>query len=443
MVLNSEAPPAVFKILIVDDDRSVAYALDRALSEKGHTVTFACSAEEGLKTLKDGPVDVLLLDLFMPGMDGTEMLRQVKALHPQMDVITMSGAGGLRVALGTLQLDAFDFLPKPVAMRALNEVLEKIGHKRKKRSQSQRERPLPSLFSTPTLLGQSPSIQKIATFMDKIAPSSSNVLILGETGTGKEIVAHGLHNKSPRRDGPFIAVNCSALPETLLESELFGHEKGAFTDALGLKRGLLEVSSGGTLFLDEIGDMPLSIQAKLLRVVESKRFRRLGSTVEQSVDVRLLAATHRDVETLVRLGQFREDLYYRLSVFSIKLPPLRERREDIALLANHFLQMFAGPGRGAKSLSEEALQRLMVYPWPGNVRELHNVMEHAVVLSEGESVNVPDLPSVVQGVLPSAPDTLAQVERRHAQTVLSECNGSEKEASRRLGISEKKLRSLL
>ena len=435
---SSSAPELLFNILIVDDDRSVAYALDRALTEKGHTVNLAFSAEEGLQTLKDAPADVVLLDLFMPGMDGMEMLRQIKKAHPATDVVTISGAGSMRAALGTLQLDAFDFLPKPVQMRALLEVIDRIREKRRAPQRAATARPLSTLFSVPDLIGKSPSIQKVADFLNRIAPTNCNVLIRGETGSGKEVVSHALHNRSARREGPFIPLNCSALPETMLESELFGHEKGAFTDATGLKRGLLEMANGGTLLLDEIGDMPLPLQAKLLRVVETKCFRRLGSTTEQAVDVRFVAATHRDLETMVKKSQFREDLFYRLSVFSLHLPPLRERKEDIPLLANFFLQSIVH-GRGPKTLSADALGCLQSYPWPGNVRELHNIIEHAVVFAEGDAVQAEDLPPALQGQTVSRPgesgETLAAVERHHILKVFDACDGSVDEAAARLGLS--------
>ena len=434
----SSAPERLFNVLIVDDDRSVAYALDRALTEKGHTVNLAFSAEEGLQTLKDAPVDVVLLDLFMPGMDGMEMLRQIKKAHPATDVVTISGAGSMRAALGTLQLDAFDFLPKPVQMRALMEVIDRIREKRRAPQRAATARPLSTLFSVPDLIGKSPSIQKVADFLNRIAPTNCNVLIRGETGSGKEVVSHALHNRSARREGPFIPLNCSALPETMLESELFGHEKGAFTDATGMKRGLLEMANGGTLLLDEIGDMPLPLQAKLLRVVETKCFRRLGSTAEQAVDVRFVAATHRDLETMVKKSQFREDLFYRLSVFSLHLPPLRERKEDIPLLANFFLQSIVH-GRGPKTLSPDALGCLQAYPWPGNVRELHNIIEHAVVFAEGDAVRAEDLPPALQGRPANGAgesgDTLAAVERRHILKVFEACDGSVEEAAARLGLS--------
>ena len=443
------SPPStelLFSILIVDDDRSVAYALDRTLTEKGHTVNLAFSAEEGLQTLKDAPVDIVLLDLFMPGMDGMEMLRRIKKAHPTTDVVTISGAGSMRAALGTLQLDAFDFLPKPVQMRALMEVIDRIREKRRAPVRASTARPLSTLFSVPDLVGKSPSIQKVADFLNRIAPTQCNVLIRGETGSGKEVVSHALHNRSSRREGPFIPLNCSALPETMLESELFGHEKGAFTDATGMKRGLLEMANGGTLLLDEIGDMPLALQAKLLRVVETKCFRRLGSTVEQAVDVRFVAATHRDLETMVKKSQFREDLFYRLSVFSLHLPPLRDRKEDIPLLANFFLQSVVH-GSGPKSLSPDALARLNDYPWPGNVRELHNVIEHAVVFAEGESVRASDLPAVFQSQRApqngDADETLSAVERRHILKVFDACNGSIEMTANRLGLSETVTRNRL
>lgn len=436
----------LFNILIVDDDRSVAYALDRALTEKGHTVNLAFSAEEGLQTLKDVPADIVLLDLFMPGMDGMEMLRRIKKSHPTTDVVTISGAGSMRAALGTLQLDAFDFLPKPVQMRALLEVIDRIREKRRAPVRATATRPLSTLFSVPDLIGKSPSIQKVADFLNRIAPTQCNVLIRGETGSGKEVVSHALHNRSGRREGPFIPLNCSALPETMLESELFGHEKGAFTDATGMKRGLLEMANGGTLLLDEIGDMPLALQAKLLRVVETKCFRRLGSTTEQAVDVRFVAATHRDLETMVKKSQFREDLFYRLSVFSLHLPALRDRKEDIPLLANFFLQSVVH-GVGPKTLSPEAMASLQAYPWPGNVRELHNVIEHAVVFAEGDTVRASDLPAVLQGQRAAhngeADETLSAVERRHILKVFDACEGSVEMTAARLGLSETVTRNRL
>jgi two-component system response regulator AtoC len=447
--MSSPAQPVeiTFSILIVDDDRSVAYALDRALTEKGHTVNLAFSAEEGLQTLKDAAADIVLLDLFMPGMDGTEMLRQIKKAHPSTDVVTISGAGSMRAALSTLQLDAFDFLPKPVQMRALMEVIDRIRQKRKSTPPAGSPRPLSTLFSVPDLIGKSPSIQRVADFLNRIAPTQCNVLIRGETGTGKEVVSHALHNRSTRREGPFIPLNCSALPETMLESELFGHEKGAFTDATGMKRGLLEMANGGTLLLDEIGDMPLPLQAKLLRVVETKRFRRLGSNTEQAVDVRFVAATHRDLESMVRHSQFREDLFYRLGVFSLHLPALRDRKEDIPLLASFFLQSIV-QGRGPASLSPEALACLNTYSWPGNIRELHNSIEHAVVFAEGDIVRVSDLPRMLQGG-PSAQvhdqesETLAAVERRHILKVYEASNGSIEVTATRLGLSETVTRNRL
>jgi DNA-binding NtrC family response regulator len=446
--MSSVAHPTetLFSILIVDDDRSVAYALDRALTEKGHTVNLAFSAEEGLQTLKDVPADIVLLDLFMPGMDGMEMLRRIKKTHPTTDVVTISGAGSMRAALGTLQLDAFDFLPKPVQMRALMEVIDRIREKRRAPQRSVSARPLSTLFSVPDLIGKSPSIQKVADFLNRIAPTQCNVLIRGETGSGKEVVSHALHNRSSRREGPFIPLNCSALPETMLESELFGHEKGAFTDATGMKRGLLEMAHGGTLLLDEIGDMPLALQAKLLRVVETKCFRRLGSTTEQAVDVRFVAATHRDLESMVKKSQFREDLFYRLSVFSLHLPALRERKEDIPLLANFFLQSIVH-GIGPKTLSPEALACLHAYPWPGNVRELHNIIEHAVVFAEGDTVHASDLPAVLHGQRQvqegDSDDTLSAVERRHILKVFDACDGSVETAAARLGLSETVTRNRL
>lgn len=442
----SQPTEVLFNILIVDDDRSVAYALDRALTEKGHTVNLAFSAEEGLQTLKDVPADIVLLDLFMPGMDGMEMLRRIKKTHPTTDVVTISGAGSMRAALGTLQLDAFDFLPKPVQMRALMEVIDRIREKRRAPVRATAARPLSTLFSVPDLIGKSPSIQKVADFLNRIAPTQCNVLIRGETGSGKEVVSHALHNRSSRREGPFIPLNCSALPETMLESELFGHEKGAFTDATGMKRGLLEMANGGTLLLDEIGDMPLALQAKLLRVVETKCFRRLGSTTEQAVDVRFVAATHRDLETMVKKSQFREDLFYRLSVFSLHLPALRDRKEDIPLLANFFLQSIVH-GLGPKTLSPEALACLHDYPWPGNVRELHNVIEHAVVFAEGDTVRDSDLPAVLQGQRAAqngeADETLSAVERRHILKVFDACEGAVETTAARLGLSETVTRNRL
>lgn len=438
---KTPALAAGLKILIVDDDRSVAYALDRALTESGHDVTYAFSAEQGLKGLKESAVDAVLLDLVMPGMNGMEMLRRLKAEFPSVDVVTMSGASGMRAAIDTLKLDAFDFLPKPIQVHALTDVMERLRQKRRKTRAPVKGKTLPALYSVPDLLGESEAMKRISLFIQKISPVSSSVLIRGETGTGKEIASHGVHNRSPRREGPFIAVNCSALPESMLESELFGHEKGAFTDATGLKRGLLEVADGGTLFLDEVGDMPLALQAKMLRVVETKRVRRLGSTVEQEIDVRFLAATHRDLEAMVRAGQFREDLFYRLSVFTLVLPPLRERREDIVILAEAFLKALARDA-APKILSPKALEYLLAYPWPGNVRELHNVMEQVVVFAEGDVIQPSDLPShLLGGASPAGLETLEAVERRHIDRVLTAVSGEIAQAVRILGIDEQDLRA--
>jgi two-component system response regulator AtoC len=440
MTATKTPAETALKILIVDDDRSAAYALDRALTENGHEVAYAFSAEQGLKSLKESPVDVVLLDLVMPGMDGTEMpaAGQKPPSGDRRGHHVRSGghAGGARHP----PAGRFRFSPQTDPMAGSGGRDRPPPSKTPKiQGGGGKDRPLSALFTVPDLMGQSEGMKRISAFIQKISSVTSSVLIRGETGTGKEIAAHGIHNRSPRRDGPFIAVNCSALPETMLESELFGHEKGAFTDATGLKRGLLEVSGGGTLFLDEIGDMPLALQAKLLRVVETKRFRRLGSTVEHAVDVRFLAATHRDLEEMVRKGQFREDLFYRLSVFTLVLPPLRERREDIAPLADFFLKGLTA-GRASKTLSPDALEHLVAYPWPGNVRELHNVMEHVVVFSDAEVIAPADLPPhVMTGRRMACLEPLAAVERRHVERVFAAFGGDVRQTAKSLGISESDL----
>ncbi len=436
-------------ILLVDDDKSICYTLQRALTEKGHSVMFSLSGKEALNQLKQSKFDVMLLDLMMPDMGGTEILGVVKKNYPHTEVVIISGMGSMRTALSTLNMDAFDFLSKPIHLSSLFNVIERIQQKQHNISLEPTSISLLPSSSVPELIGKSQSSQKVIAIIEKISSSNSNVLIRGETGAGKEVVAHCIHNKSPRRNGPMIAINCSALPDTLLESELFGYEKGAFTDAANQKKGLLEMANGGTLFLDEIGEVPLALQAKLLRVVETKRFRRLGSTKEQIIDIRLLSATNRNLETAVKLKQFREDLFYRLSVISLQLPPLRERKEDIPVLVNHFLKTLAESGKPLKKILPKAMEKILSYAWPGNIRELQNIIEHAVVFSDNDTIHADDLPGHIQqrAVMDQESSfstdakgqSLENMEKNHIEKVIQDCGKNRSQAAKILGISERAL----
>src|SRR5262245_3657588 len=371
------------KVVVIDDEVNAAAALETLLREDGYEVARAHDARSGLALLEQTDADVVLTDLRMPGMDGLELLSRIKEVRPQTMVLLMTAYGTVKTAVKAMKMGAEDYLGKPIDVEELEVVLQKVLEKKRLLEEAKvlRDR-LTDKYSFDNLVGQSPEILSVFKTVRQVAPSSSSVLLLGESGTGKELFAQAIHQNSPRRDKPFIKVACAALPETLLESELFGHEKGSFTGAMYTRAGRFEMADGGTLFLDEIGDISPTVQVKLLRFLEQREFERVGGNKTFKVDVRIVAATHRDLKKKIDEGSFREDLYYRLNVIEISIPSLRERTGDIPLLAHHFLRHYARANhKDVRDFSDEVLALLLRHAWPGNVRELENAMERAVVLA--------------------------------------------------------------
>jgi DNA-binding NtrC family response regulator len=380
---------SITEVLIVDDDDEFRPLLVQRLSRSGFSVEAAANAQEALEIAQRRQFDVAIFDMQMPGMSGLELLEKYKAQFPEGEVILLTGQGTIESAVQAMQLGAFNYLLKPFVMSELEAQIKKAAERRALRKENEQLRNILSRSQKgKSIIGNSQAMKEIFRLIERAGPSDRAILIQGESGTGKELVAEALHNSSQRADHPLVAVNCAALPETLLESELFGHEKGAFTGAVAAKQGLFEAADGGTLFIDEIGEMPGSLQAKLLRVLENGSLRRVGSIQERKVDVRLLAATNRDLSVEIKAGRFREDLYYRINVMSLELPPLREREGDIELLVDHFLG-------DDWHIEEDALQALNRYSWPGNVRQLINVLERAKILVDEDVIRLKDLPKEV------------------------------------------------
>jgi two-component system, NtrC family, response regulator HydG len=390
------------RVLVVDDDPALLRALETLLVKKGHDVVALESPIAATQRLAVDDFDVALLDVKLPLLSGLELLSAVKDRRPEVEVIMMTGHATVEAALGAVRAGAYDYLTKPfedveVVARAVAKAAERKALFDRNR---QLERELRERGGAPGdgLVGTSGAMREVTRMIDAVAYSATTVLVTGESGTGKELVARALHARSPRRAGPFVALNCGALTETLLESELFGHVKGAFTGAERDQRGLFDAADGGTIFLDEIGDIPPATQVRLLRVLQDGEIKRVGAADSVKVDVRVIAATHRDLPKLVRSGKFREDLFYRLNVINVPLPPLRDRAEDVPLLAHHFLRRYAERlGKKVRALAPDAVELLCSHRWPGNVRELENAIERAVVLCHGEAVTATDLPPAVTG----------------------------------------------
>ncbi len=423
-------------ILVVDDEEIVRSSLVDWLREDGYHAEAASDGFEALQKLKERPWDIALVDLKMPKMDGLELMERMKEVDPDIQVIIITAYATVHTAVQAMKKGAYDYLVKPFNPEEISLLIERlIQSKELAREVSFLRKELTKQYRFHDLVSKSPKMQQVFEFARTVAKSNSNILILGESGTGKELLARAIHNESPRANGPFVAVSCVALPETLLESELFGHEKGAFTDAITQKKGKFELAHGGTLFLDEIGDISPKLQLALLRVLEEREFTRVGGTQPIRVDVRIIAATNRDLKRAVDEGQFRDDLYYRLNVISIKIPPLRERREDIPLLAQHFVEKFnIELGKRVERISEEAMKKLMAYHWPGNVRELENVIERAMVITKGSVIRPEEIQLPTEETPPVEDKSLRAVERAHILRVLEENNWNVQRSAQILGI---------
>jgi DNA-binding NtrC family response regulator len=434
-------------ILIIDDEFEIRESLETLLVLEGYRVEAAESGEDGLARIAGQPFDLVLLDLALPGKNGIEVLAEIRERDPQLAVIMITAYGTVENAVNAMQAGAANFIQKPWDNeKLLADVRAAIARRRVEEENIQLKRALKQRYNFQNIVGKSEPMLRILDLVGQVAPSRSTILIQGESGTGKELIAKAIHMNSPRKDRPFVPVNAGSMPTDLLESTLFGHVKGAFTSAVASKKGLFEVADRGTLFLDEIGTMSLETQAKILRVLQDRKFMHLGGVQEVQVDVRVIAATNVDLKKLVQEGRFREDLYYRLNVITIELPPLRSRREDIPLLVEHFLHKFcAENGQPPKHVSTDALRPLMDYDWPGNVRELENVVERAVVLSSGATVGVELLPPSVTGrdaaarVFDTSPDAslfdiVEDCERRIIVSMLERCNWNQTEAAERFHI---------
>ena len=383
-------------LLVVDDEQANLDSLERVFSREGYRVLLAAKGETALLLLRNEPVDVVLTDLMMPGMSGQELLRAVKAVAPEAETVLMTAYGTVEAAVSAMKDGAYDFLTKPLKRHA---VLKSVAQALEKRRLVQENRQLRARLAggATSIVGQSPALRSTLDVIGQAAPSNATVLLLGESGTGKELFARAVHDGSGRAQAPFVPINCAAIPETILESELFGYERGAFTGAVQRKEGRFERAHGGTLFLDEVGELTLPMQVKLLRVLQEGEIERLGGTGAIKVDCRVVAATNQDLTARVREGKFREDLFYRLNVIQVVLPPLRNRDGDIPLLADHFVARFAAKnGKPMRGLNAAAQQALASYSWPGNVRELENAIERAVVLSKGAELELLDLPEQVR-----------------------------------------------
>ncbi|MBI2882625.1 MAG: sigma-54-dependent Fis family transcriptional regulator [Candidatus Methylomirabilis oxyfera] len=432
------------RALVVDDERPIRLLMENELPRAGYIVTCAGSGEEALEQLRMREFDVILLDLKMPGIGGMEALRRIRDSGTSAEVVVLTGHPDVDSAIQAMKLGAYDYLTKPFKLSELEDVLRRAADRKRLQTENTAlRRMVAQREPAPIMVGHSPAMASLLATVRRIAPSEASVLIQGESGTGKSLVAKAIHMASPRANGPFLVINCSGFQDPLLESELFGHEKGAFTGATSVKMGLFEVAGSGTLLLDEVGEMSSAMQAKLLQVLDTKELRRVGGTRVHRVDVRIIAATNKDLAQEVRTGRFREDLYYRLNVVSLMLPSLRERKEDISLLIEHFVKQFRVTGQKPKTVSQEAIHALADYPWPGNVRELANTIERLQILSSGDVIGLEDLPPNIRfpSGLTGGPASLQEMERLHLIRVLDHTGGKKMQAARLLGIDLKTLNS--
>jgi DNA-binding NtrC family response regulator len=438
-------------ILVVEDDAAMRAFLREVLEEDSHTVEEAAGGRAGVERVRQGGIDLVISDVKMPDLDGLDMLREIKAVTPSPHVITITAFGSIDTAIRAVKLGAFDYITKPFDVDQLNLSVQKALAERALRSEVARLRDeVQKSYRLGNLIGRSAQMQEMFALIRRLSGSAATVLVTGASGTGKELVAKAIHFNSPRRERPFVALNCAAIPDTLLESELFGYKRGAFTDARADRAGIFLEADGGTIFLDEIAELSPALQAKLLRVLQEGEIRPLGATRSEKVDVRVVAATNKELEARLADGTFREDLYYRLNVIHIHLPALRDRAEDILPLAEHFLARSAAKaGKEVRGFHETARKALLAYGWPGNVRELENVVERAVALAEGSLVQPEDLPQAIRERRMTAEDdlsaavarglTLDELEREYIKRVLAAESGNKTRAAQRLGLDRKTL----
>jgi two-component system NtrC family response regulator len=437
-----------FRILVIDDEPTQLELVGGFLRKQGFEVVAAASGRAAVARFKQEPFDLVLTDQRMPDLSGLDVLEAVRAASPETAVVIMTAYGTIETAVSAVKAGAADYLAKPLNLDELLHRIHQIQDRRRLLTENRELRAaLAERHRVEGIIGESGAMQEMLSVVRRVAPSDATVLIRGESGTGKELIARALHYASPRAARPLVKVNCAALAESLLEAELFGHEKGAFTGAVTARKGRFELADGGSLFLDEIGDLPAHLQVKLLRVLQEREFERVGSSRPVKVDVRLLAATHRNLEALVREGRFRDDLYYRINVVTIQLPPLRERREDVPLLIDHFLRAFADKnGKSIRGLTREAREALLRYDYPGNVRELENLIERAVVLTRDDVIDLTDLPLTLeaQAAEPESGAGLVAavegLERRMIREALAKADGIQTRAAELLGIGERVLR---
>ena len=441
-----------YSILIIDDEDAQRSILKGYLEKKGFKIFTASSGTDGIKTVQNNVIDIILSDFKMPDKTGLEVLEEVNKLNPEISFVILTAYGTIENAVKAIRLGAFDYISKPVDLDELDLMIERIIENRNLKSEIRLLRnQLEQKFKIDSFISQSPRMENILSIASRAADSKATILITGESGTGKEVLAKSIHFFSSRKEKPFIAVNIPALPETLLESELFGHEKGSFTGAEKTKKGRFELANEGTIFLDEIGDIPINLQVKLLRVLQEHQVEKLGSVESTDVDVRIIAATHQNLEQKIKNGSFREDLYYRLNIVSLNIPPLRERKEDILPLIEHFVNKYSKENHKTKlGISKEAADLLIKYNYPGNVRELENIIERAVVLSRGDIIMVNDLPDIVKGFKAEIEipvnegstliDQVEQLEKKLIYDALGKANGNQTQAGKLLGLTERNLR---
>lgn len=433
------------KILIVEDEDTLCESLRRVFAREGYDVDVACSAEAAINSLKDKIYDLIITDIILPGITGIELLKRYKEQNPEQLVIIITANASIETAIEAIRAGAYDYVMKPIIHEEIKRIVRNaLREKELKTENLLLKKQIENRYDFERIIGQSSYITSLINEVKKIADARSNVLILGETGTGKELFARAIHYNSHRRDRPFIPINCSAIPENLLESELFGYTKGAFTGAISSKKGLFEEADGGTVFLDEIGDLSHPLQSKLLRVLDDYEIRPLGGIQSRKVDIRLIAATNKDLSKAVKEGAFREDLYYRINVVTIKIPPLRERKEDIVMLTRHFIDRYSREiGKTVKYIDDESIKVLTCYDWPGNVRELQNIIERAVLITDSNTIFPEHLPDVMRAsgsFVSQALEAGLSIEDYTKEFIIKyQQNYSEQKLAEMLGISRKAL----